>query len=98
MGIDIETTLRFHDASPKLFTHGEWAHAAGRADSLAGIWCVKEAVVKAVSRWRALHVREVEVRWHGSRPHVELAGFDIEVTISHTDQLAVAVAVARLSP
>lgn len=94
VGVDIEAVSRFTDPPRSLFTDGEWAHAGGRADSLAGIWCAKEAVVKAVSRWRAIHVRDVEVMWEADRPCVLLSGFRIEVSISHTWDQAMAVALA----
>lgn len=94
VGVDIESVQRFADANPRLFTAAEREHCDGRPESLAGVWCAKEAVVKALSRWRALTVRSVEVRYDGRRPVVEVPGFEIDVSISHTDQYAVAVAVA----
>lgn len=94
VGVDIEEVRRFEQVNRRLFTAGEWEHCAGRADSLAGVWCAKEAVVKAVSRWRAIHVREVEIAFDGARPVVRIPGMQVEISISHTAQYATAVAIA----
>lgn len=99
IGVDIEATKRFRDASPRLFTPGEWQHAREQADSLAGIWCAKEAVVKAIGRWQAISVRDVEVTWDvNGRPAVRIPGYSVDVTISHTEDAAVAVALVTPSP
>ena len=94
VGVDIESVARFEQANPRLFTSAEIEHSGGRAQSLAGIWCAKEAVVKAVCRWQEIHVRNVEVGHDGDRPVVVIPGFEIDVSISHTDDYAVAVAIA----
>lgn len=99
VGIDVESVHRFEAANPRLFTDAERDHCQGRAESLAGVWCVKEAVVKALARWRAVSVREVEVTYDGERPVVHIEGFEIEVSISHTGEHAAAVAIAQpISP
>lgn len=94
VGVDIESVHRFESVSDRLFTASEREHAGDRLDSRAGIWCAKEAVVKAVSKWRQLSLREVEIVYSGDRPTAIVAGFDIDVSISHTPEYAVAVAVA----
>lgn len=94
VGVDIESVHRFATVSERLFTPGELAHAGQRMDSRAGIWCAKEAVVKAVSTWRQLSLREIEVVYDGDRPTVTIEGFSVEVSISHTHDYAVAFAVA----
>lgn len=94
VGIDVEQVQRFVDAHPRLFTEAEWERCAGRTESLAGIWCAKEAVVKALSRWRSISVRDVEIGHDSGRPTVEIDGFEIDISISHTTDYAVAVAIA----
>lgn len=94
VGIDIESVARFQNANPRLFTQSELDHCAGRANSLAGIWCAKEAVVKAVSRWQSIHVRNVQVHHVDGRPAVSIPGFEVDVSISHTDEYAAAMAIA----
>jgi holo-[acyl-carrier protein] synthase len=99
VGIDIESPRRFAQAQRKLFTDTEWSHAAGRPDSLAGIWCAKEAVVKAIGKWRTISLRDVELTWDAAgRPCAQIAGFSIDLTISHTQDAAVAVALATPTP
>lgn len=95
VGIDIESVARFADVQRYWFTPGEIEHCAGRPESLAGVWCVKEAVVKAMSKWRQMHVGDVEVRYLGDRPTVTLDGFEVDVSISHTSEYATAVAIVQ---
>ncbi len=95
VGVDIETVRRFQTVSDRLFTPGELQHAGDRLESKAGIWCAKEAVVKAVAKWRLITVREVEIRYQGDRPTAVVDGFNIELSISHTPDYAVAMAIAE---
>lgn len=95
LGVDVEAVARFASIDSRLFTEAELDHAAGRPESLAGIWCAKESVVKAIGRWESLSVRDVEISYVGERPEVHIPGFDIEVSISHTVDYAVAVAMGR---
>lgn len=94
VGTDIESVHRFANAPDRLFTPGELAHAGQSLESRAGIWCAKEAVVKALSKWKQLSLREVEIIYDGDRPTVRVQGFSIDVSISHTPDYAVAVAIA----
>lgn len=94
VGVDIEAVQRFATMPDRLFTDAELAHAGSRLDSRAGIWCAKEAVVKAVSKWRQLSLRQVEITYDGDRPSARVEGFEIDVSISHTVDHAVAVAIA----
>lgn len=95
VGIDIESVARFADRTPHWFTPAELEHCAGRPERLAGVWCAKEAVVKAVAKWAPLHVRDVEVGYNGDRPEVRLAGYEVDVSISHTTEYATAMAIVR---
>jgi holo-[acyl-carrier protein] synthase len=94
VGVDIEAVERFATVSERLFTQGELSHAGGRLDSRAGIWCAKEAVVKAVSKWKQLSLRQVEITYDGDRPTARVEGFEVDVSISHTADYAVAFAIA----
>ncbi|EIM78737.1 holo-acyl carrier protein synthase [Nitritalea halalkaliphila LW7] len=119
IGTDIEEVDRFArllgrkpTLIDRLFFPSEWREelpAARRAMSLAGIWCAKEAVVKAFAPFIALDIRQVEILKHPSKgyPYVVLhvdapfaRPFQLSVSISHTRTLAQAVAqlaVARSS-
>ena len=109
-GIDLESVQRFSRLlaeRPKLlrrlFFEGEWAHAHARrqsAQTLAGIWCAKEAVVKALYEQVPLLPTEVEVlHTQVGRPYVRLHGNgqkilgELDVSIAHTRDVAVAHAV-----
>jgi phosphopantetheine--protein transferase-like protein len=64
VGVDIEMVARFTTPDPRLFTEAELALCAASsypAESRAGRWCAKEAVVKAVARYVLLSPREVEI-------------------------------------
>ena len=101
VGIDIELIERFGPGSHTLFTAAEWHQIASAApESIAGRWCAKEAVVKAVSAVRRISTRNVEVlTGPDGRPVASLHRVDlgetprVDVTISHAGGTAVAVAV-----
>lgn len=102
VGIDIETVERWANPDPRLFVEGEheYCQAKGNpAESYAGIWCAKEATVKAVWPRARLSPRDVVVSHDSSgRPSVSIgvagAAIALEISISHTDDVAVAVAIA----
>lgn len=103
VGVDIEMVERFETADPRLFTEAELALCAASAkpaESRAGRWCAKEAVVKAVARYVLLSPREVEVLTDpGGRPIVRLLRPQLEhlrcdVSITHASGIAAAVAAA----
>lgn len=90
------------------FTEKEAELFKGKAISLAGNWCVKEAVVKALGTgFRGCKAREIEVlRDEKGRPFVNLYGGAKEiaerlgiayfhVSISNLKQMAVAFVVAE---
>lgn len=106
VGVDVEAVARFESVGKGLFTARELSQTdanAQPAESRAGRWCAKEAVVKAVSGTLLLSPREVEVVTDPSgRPRVILpervAGqvLDIDVSIAHSNGFAMAVAITRL--
>lgn len=93
VGVDIETISRFGSNSEALFTPAELAHAGALSRSLAGIWCGKEAVVKAMYPWKVLTPREVEITWIDGRPRCSIQGFQIALSISHDQISAIAFAI-----
>jgi holo-[acyl-carrier protein] synthase len=91
----------------RLFTEEELAYAASRArpaQHLAARFCAKEAVAKAL-RLEVMRPQEVEVRGgaaearvvlHGTaRARARELGLDVTVSLTHTRELAAAVAVTR---
>lgn len=103
VGVDIELVSRFDEPDPRLFTSAELALCAAAADpaeSRAGRWCAKEAVVKAVARFALLSPREVEVvAGPAGRPEVRLLRdppvlVHCDVSITHGGGIAAAVAAA----
>ncbi|MEA2281778.1 MAG: holo-[acyl-carrier protein] synthase [Solirubrobacteraceae bacterium] len=93
----------------RLFTEAERAYAGCRARPamhLAARFCAKEAVAKALAL-RAWDPHDVEVVGAGGPPSVRLAGaareraaeLGVEVTVSltHTNGMAAAVAVAEVT-
>lgn len=106
VGVDVEAVARFETVGRGLFTARELSETeanARPAESRAGRWCAKEAVVKAVSGAVLLSPREVEVvADHTGRPRVRLPErardyvLDVDVSISHSAGFAIAVAAARV--
>lgn len=103
VGVDIEMVSRFDTPDPRLFTEAELelcAASADPAESRAGRWCAKEAVVKAVARHVLLSPREVEILADpAGRPVVhllrpQLGRVRCDVSITHGSGIAAAVAAA----
>ena len=106
VGIDIESVDRFRSRPvARIFSDSErrYCESGGDlAERFAGRWCAKEAVVKALSVFLRIGVRDVEIlAGLDGKPVVNLGdavslqGVVVEVSISHTSEIAVAVAVAR---
>lgn len=109
IGTDIEEVSRFKrlfNVKPqllqKIFTPYEWEYAKTKhaAQTLAGIWCAKESVVKAMSGLNeTINIQDVYIAHKiNGLPYVEkinnrndIEGFDIKVSISHTKNYATAV-------
>lgn len=108
IGIDIEEVVRFQrliNSKPKLllkmFSTYEWEYASKKqiAQTLAGIWCAKEAVVKALSQnGFSVSIQNIEIKHNADGvPYVSeihKLNFDlnkIKISISHTKNFATAV-------
>lgn len=103
----IEKNPRFLE---KVFTQAEIAYAttqgAVRYESLAGMWAAKEAFAKATKKgFRDFGFRDVEVLHDTmSAPYLQLyrkatlsAGDVVHISISHSDQTAVAYCIIERS-
>jgi holo-[acyl-carrier protein] synthase len=91
----------------RVYTPGEQAsYATGGAASLAARFAAKEAVLKLIGTADGVDLRTVEITTVGGRPAVRLSGLaaelaeragiraeGIDVSLSHTGDLALAVAV-----
>ena len=112
IGVDIEEVSRFKrllDSKPqilqKIFTQYEWKYAQTKhqAQTLAGLWCAKEAVVKALVNYVALDIRDVHINHYSNgAPFVctilnfEIAeSYDISLSVSHTKNYATATCVIQ---
>jgi holo-[acyl-carrier protein] synthase len=112
VGLDLLDISRMEDKIEnaafldKVFTEAEQAYISGRgkfsAASAAGIFCAKEAFVKAVGEGLSIPLREIEV-CHDARgkPFLKLtgntcdrfSGVEMSLSITHTDTVAAAVVV-----
>ena len=109
IGVDIENIKRFKDLNEhmisRVYTKNERFYCQKFDDSsvhLAGMWCAKEAVVKACDGLE-ISVAEIEILHNqNGRPYVNMStklkqymdqnNFSkIDISISHTDDYAVAV-------
>ncbi len=107
IGIDIIAIERFGKIArgdyanwSKFFTNGEWEYAFGKANpaqSLAGIYAAKEAVMKAAGGAVMGRADRIEiVHTQESKPMVRLDGQaqpNLHISISHTQDTAAAVAI-----
>jgi holo-[acyl-carrier protein] synthase len=109
IGADIEEVTRFSrllhvkpQLLQKIFTPYEWEYSKSKYQSqtLAGIWCAKESVVKAMSELNiVLNMQDVCIAHkQNGVPFVEkitnmndINEFDIKISISHTKNYATAV-------
>lgn len=107
IGVDVEDIHRWMSVDLRLFTDNEIRYCQQLArpeEGFAGRWVAKEAVVKALSTRVRATVRDVEIeRDELGAPHVKLSDrisswvFDVTVSISHSESIAVAFAVVRFS-
>lgn len=107
VGIDIIAVSRFSRIKKldykhwlKFFTKAEWQYSFARPDpaqTLAGVYAAKEAVMKALGRGLLGRADRIEIgRAAGRRPIVKIdkkKDTKISVSISHTEGIAAAVAV-----
>ena len=112
IGIDLVETSRIESKLEKsvmedLFLSGEIAYASNQSDpaqSLAGRYAAKEAIIKAlgIDGWNPLDVEVVgggeqtEVRLHGAvRERADELGVDVTISMTHLAAIAGAVALAK---
>lgn len=109
IGIDIESISRFerlfvkkNRLLRKMFNTSEWDYAITKAkpsQTLTGIWCAKEAVLKAVYPSFEIFIKDITIKHQNTgKPYVELKGKEIrseqiEISISHAKDYATAVAI-----
>jgi len=111
VGIDIESISRIEyllknkpNIIRKFFSKYEWDYAEGKANisqTLTGIWCAKEAVVKAYSKIKPILITDVKLKHYFSgEPYVFsitnkkiISTLKISISISHTKDYATAVAI-----
>lgn len=109
IGVDIEKVARFEhliNKKPsllkKIFTVYEWEYASKKnaAQTLAGIWCAKEAVIKALPYNPNLSIHSIHINHdsHGepfvdNSSEFELGELKIKISISHTNENAVAMCI-----
>jgi holo-[acyl-carrier protein] synthase len=114
IGIDIESILRVQyllknkpKVIRKFFSKYEWEYAKGKSNisqTLTGIWCAKEAVVKAYSSIKPILITDVKLKHNFSgEPYVVsinnkkiISTLKISISISHTKDYATAVAIINL--
>lgn len=113
VGTDIESVKRFKNlaetekALKNIFFKNEYNYAINKSSfeqSLTGIWCAKEAVVKSFSPIITLNVKDVEIICKkNTAPKVVIKknkilelNFDITISISHNKDYATAVAVLTI--
>ncbi len=116
-GIDLVEIARFRQLKPEIlarfyqrvFTTGEIAYIGQRFEAAAGIFCAKEAVVKALGcgigpvSWQEIVIHHSaegmpQVELHGSALDLakQMGMQQCSLSISHTQEYANAVAVALL--
>ncbi len=114
VGTDIESVDRFkkliefkNKTIKNSFFDSEYNYAINKVNidqSLTGIWCAKEAVVKSFSQFKRITTREVEIICvKNCAPQVLIRttrfkdlNFNISISISHTKLFATAIAVLTI--
>lgn len=104
VGVDVEDLDRWTTPDLRLFTADEIEYCAARsrpAESFAGRWCAKEAVIKALAGVAKLTTRDVAVDVAGDgRPLAKIpqylreSGIEVHISIAHSSTSATAYAVA----
>ena len=106
IGIDIESISRFKNLFvkknkllQKMFNPSEWNYALTKANppqTLTGIWCAKEAVVKAVYPLEQIFIKDITINYKTSgQTFATITNLDIKsihISISHSRDYATAVA------
>lgn len=115
IGIDIESVKRVDHLLKnkprnlkKFFSSYEWQYAKkknNQSQTLTGIWCAKEAVVKALSTIKPILITDVNIKHQSdgipylfSLNNMEIiSSYRIDISISHTRDYAAAVAIVNPS-
>lgn len=115
VGTDIESIDRFrrlYDHKPhllkRIFYESELNYSNKKKkpwETLTGIWCSKEAVLKAFTPFLELSINQIEISHHKKghplvKVHhqlIQVNSFQISLSISHANNLAVAVAIVSFS-
>ena len=114
-GTDLESVERFrrlYENRPiiidKMFFESELKYANQKVrpwETLTGIWCAKEAVLKAFTPFLQLNVKQLEIVSdpHKSFPKVKIHNdsetqfsYRISVSISHSNNMAMAFAIVQI--
>lgn len=109
-GTDIEEIQRFRKKPVgrnrtfyhSLFTKSELLYCLKYSDPyphLAGIFCAKEAVIKCLDK--SIAMKDIKISWNSNgKPRVTInstkIGNKMDISISHTSSIAIAVAVILL--
>lgn len=109
IGIDIESISRFENLYlnkkrllEKMFNKQEWDYAITKANpsqTLTGIWCAKEAVLKALSPYEQVFIKDITIKHKSTgKPYVLISSEKsksklINISISHAKDYATAVAI-----
>lgn len=109
IGIDIESISRFEKLYlhkkgllERMFNKYEWDYALAKpnpSQTLTGIWCAKEAVVKALYPYQKIFIKDITIRHKNTgEPFVsirsdKLISKPIHISISHAKEYATAVAI-----
>lgn len=114
IGTDIESISRFKrlwekkaHLLHKIFFKGEINQVKSLSSppsSLAGIWCAKEAVLKAFAPILTLEIRQIEITKNPKgfpealihHPTAKSLNFHLSISISHTKELASATALLQV--
>ena len=85
-----------------MFNKSEWYYAKDKANpsqTLAGIWCAKEAVVKALYSMEQVIIKDVIISHKSNgQPYAKIKNVNfkkesIKISISHTQDYATAIAI-----
>ena len=115
IGIDIQSIPRIEyllsnkpNIIKKFFSTYEWEYAEKKAkmsQSLTGIWCAKEAVVKAFSSIEPLDITDVKLKHNpNGEPYIFsiendrlMQEYNIHISISHSKDYATAIVMINVS-
>ena len=113
IGIDIENISRFKklynfkkEILKKMFHACEWSYALKKSNppqTLTGIWCAKEAVVKATSSHEKIFIKDIIIMHRESgQPYVVIKNISLDcqfinISISHSLDYATGIAILQIN-